>query len=126
MRYVNSTIELDNSVIRKLNNNAITALEMTAEAIHTDVVQAEVMPFDVGVLQQDNTFVDISNSRNGEVRIVSSTPYARRLYFHPEYNYQTEENTFAGGEWFKWWLPDGIYNNDIKKHFRRIYKRLNR
>lgn len=127
MAYVNSTIELNNAVIRKLNDNAIKALEMTGEAIHTAVVQAEVMPFDVGTLQQDNTFVDMSNSSNGEVRIVSSTPYARRLYFHPEYNYQTEENAFAGGEWFKWWLPgEGAYQDDFKKYFRRIYKRLNR
>ena len=38
----------------------MTALEQTAEALHTEVVQAQVMPFDTGHLQnEDATFVMI-------------------------------------------------------------------
>ena len=126
-KYVKSTVKFNTPVIKKINANAVKALEMTGEAIHTDIVQAEVMPFDTGHLQQDATFVDVSDSRDGRVRIVTSTPYARRLYYHPEYNYQIYENAFAGGEWFKPWLKGGgVHQDDIKKYFNNILKRLNR
>lgn len=28
-------------------------------------------------------------------------PYARKLYYHPEYNFSTEHNPEAGGYWFE-------------------------
>ena len=89
--------------LRALDDAAIRALEKTAEAIHTEVVQEQVMPFRTGHLQNDSTFVDTSDSARGHVDIVSSTPYARRLYFHPEYNFNREENPNAGGRWFDPW-----------------------
>lgn len=96
----NSIIKINTQRLRELSQAQVTALEKTAEALHTEVVQAQVMPFDTGNLQNDNTFVDYTYSKGGRARIVSTTPYARRLYFHPEYNFQTYENPFAGGEWF--------------------------
>ena len=88
---VKSSVTLNLPRIRQLTQAAITALEQTGEALHTEVVQAQVMPFDTGHLEEDATFVDYSDSADGIVRIVSSTPYARRLYYHPEYNFQTDE-----------------------------------
>lgn len=38
-----------------------------------------------------------------EVSIVSDTPYARRLYFHPECNFNRDENIAAGGELLTPW-----------------------
>lgn len=126
-KYVKSTVKLNMQGIKKLNDNAVKALEMTAEALHTDIVQAEVMPFDSGELQQEATFVDVSDSKDGRARIVSSTPYARRLYFHPEYDFQKYENAFAGGEWFNPWLKGGgVHQDDAKKYYSKILKRLNR
>ena len=80
---VQSSVKMNFPRIKQLTQTAVTALEMTAEALHTEVVQAQVMPFDSGHLEEDATFVDYGDSRHGRVRLVSSTPYARRLYYHP-------------------------------------------
>lgn len=120
---VKSSVTLNLPRIRQLTQAAITALEQTGEALHTEVVQAQVMPFDTGHLEEDATFVDYSDSADGLVRIVSSTPYARRLYYHPEYNFQTDENPFAGGEWFEPWLPGGVSQDFAKDVFKRFYKK---
>lgn len=120
---VKSSVTLNLPRIRQLTQAAITALEQTGEALHTEVVQAQVMPFDTGHLQEDATFVDYSDSADGLVRIVSSTPYARRLYYHPEYNFQTDENPFAGGEWFEPWLPGGVNQDFAKDAFKEFYKK---
>ena len=90
---VSSRITIDTVAVNNLCGLAKDALVQTAEALHTEVVQAEVMPRDMGTLQNESTFVDTSGRDFGRVSIVSSTPYARRLYFHPEYN-------FHRGEWF--------------------------
>lgn len=118
-----STVKLNMGRIQELNQAAVSALERTAEALHTEVVQAQVMPFGTGHLQEDATFVEYKNSAQGKVSIISSTPYARRLYYHPEYNFQTDENPFAGGEWFKPWLPGGVSAGFAKEAFQRFYKK---
>ncbi|MDY2725680.1 MAG: hypothetical protein SOV36_02535 [Anaerostipes faecalis] len=109
--------------LRKLCEAQITALEKTAEALHTEVVQAQVMPFDTGNLQNESTFVDVTSSSLGRVQIISATPYARRLYYHPEYHFSTLENPFAGGEWFTPWLPGGIYQDFAQTAFKKFYRK---
>ena len=121
---VRSTVRMNMPRIRQLSQAAIQALELTAEALHTEVIQAQIMPFDTGNLQNESTFVDYSKSNNGKVVLVSSTPYARRMYYHPEYNFQTNENPNAGGEWYKDWLPGGSKENFAPKEFKEFYKRV--
>lgn len=121
---VDSRVRMNFARIKQLTQAAITALEKTAEALHTEVIQAQVMPFETGNLQDENTFVDYKDSKHGKVALVSSAPYARRLYYHPEYNFQTDENPFAGGEWYEPWLPGGINQNFAKETFRKIYKKV--
>lgn len=121
---VKSHIKLNLPRIKELSQAAVTALEMTAEALHTEVLQAQVMPFETGHLQDDATFVDYSESRQGKVTLVSSTPYARRLYYHPEYNFQTDENPNARGKWYEDWLPGGINQDFAKEAFKRLYKKV--
>lgn len=58
-------IKLNHAALRKLDQAAIRALEQTAEAIHTEIVQAQVIPFRTGHLQNDSTFVDCSRSAPG-------------------------------------------------------------
>lgn len=145
---VNSIIKIDDTKLKQLSENAVKALEMTAEALHTEVVQAQVMPRDTGALQNEKTFVDDSKSQSGKASIVSEGPYARRLYYHPEYNFHRkpweervlngvtkkgkkkyrivkhEGNVNAQGEWFKPWLPGGEHEDFCAKMFKRHYKRL--
>lgn len=121
---VKSTVKMNFPRIKQLTQAAVTALEMTAEALHTEVVQAQVMPFDSGNLQNENAFVDYSESKQGKTTLVSSTPYARRLYYHPEYDFQTDENPFAGGEWYEPWLPGGVSQDFARNAFKRLYKKV--
>ncbi len=157
-----SKVKLNFPKIKQLQQSQIAALEQTAEALHTEVVQAQVMPFDDpqvtekrvygkrgqfakngreykgklvketvhggGTLQNESTFVDYSRSNAGTVSLVSSTPYARRLYFHPEYNFDKGENPNAKGRWLEDWAepPDGNGNKSewIRKTFKELYRRL--
>lgn len=119
----NSTIKINHAAIRKITKAQVTALEKTAEALHTEVVQAQVMPFDTGALQNENTFVDYSNCIYGTATLVSSTPYARRLYFHPEYNFQKKENPNAKGKWLEDWLPGGEQEDFAGDAYKKMYRR---
>ena len=101
---VTSRIILDQSAIDRLDKVAIECIALTADATLTELRDRQVMPFDTGNLQNDSTFVD--DSQKGKASIVSSTPYARRLYFHPEYNYRRNNNGNAGGRWFDSFLND--------------------
>lgn len=155
---VDSTVKIDIRKIRKLTKASITALEQTAEALHTEVVQAQVMPFDDpqvierrvygkrgqfakngreykgklvretvhggGTLQNESTFVDYRKSNSGVASIVSSTPYARRLYYHPEYHFDKGENPDAKGKWYEDWMPGGKHEDFCQKAFAELYKRL--
>ena len=121
---VKSTVKFDWGVIRKLEAAQITALEQTAEFLHTEVVQAQVMPFDTGNLQNESTFVDDSKSKEGKVTIAHNTPYARRMYYHPEYHFQKRENPNARGKWYADWLTGGSREKDCQKAYAQFYKRL--
>ena len=101
---VTSRIELNVGVLNMLDNAQYEALAQTADATLTELRDRQTMPFDTGNLQNDSTFVD--DSQRDKVSIVSSTPYARRLYFHPEYNYRRANNSRAGGKWFESFLND--------------------
>lgn len=132
---VKSKFTINKIRIKELEQAAVTTLEQTGEALHKEVVQAQVIPRDTGTLQgEGGTFVDYSKSKQGKVSIVSSTPYARRLYYHPEYNFHRsvwfdeygekhEGNIAAGGKWFDPWLPGGTHQDFVPKTFRRLYRR---
>lgn len=120
----NSIVKMNTMRIKQLGKAQIMALEQTAEALHTEVVQAQVFPFDTGNLQNESTFVDYSKTAKGIATLVSSTPYARRLYFHPEYNFSAAENPNAKGEWFEDWLPGGKYEKFAPKAFKEFYRRV--
>lgn len=121
---VKSTVKLNMPRIRQLSKAAVIALEMTAEALHTEVVQAQVFPFDTGNLQNESTFVDCSDSSKGKVTLVSNTPYARRLYYHPEFNFQNDENPNAKGNWYEDWTPGGSKADFAPNAFKKIYKKV--
>ena len=110
---VSSRVELNYSVLNMLDNAQFEALAQTADATLTELRDRQVMPFDTGNLQNDSTFVD--DSQKTTVSIVSSTPYARRLYFHPEYNYRRGNNASAGGKWFESFLNDDFIANAYAK-----------
>lgn len=121
---VGSKVHLNMERIRELTRAQVDALEQTAEALHTEVVQAQVVPRDTGNLQNESMFVDYSESGKGKVSIVHSTPYARRLYYHPEYHFQKDENPNAKGHWFEDWEEGGEHDEFAMNAFKEIYRRL--
>lgn len=106
---VTSKIKLDQAMLSKLDHIQYDILPQVADATLTELRDRQSMPFDTGNLQNDSTFV--GDSRITRVSIVSSTPYARRLYFHPEYNFRRNNNGSAGGKWFDSFLNDDFILN---------------
>ena len=102
-------------MLKQLDTAQQTALRNTTDALLKQIKNSQVMPFDTGNLQNESTFADYSNLANGETKIVSSTPYARRLYYHPEFNFSRDENIAAGGK-------GGTRQNFCQKAFARFYK----
>lgn len=115
---VTSRIELNMSVLNMLDNAQRQAFEQTADATLTELRDRQVVPFDTGNLQNDSTFIDTSQS--DKVSIVSATPYARRLYFHPEYNFKRGNNANAGGKWFDSFLNDDFIASAYAKLLKQI------
>ena len=120
--FVKSTIKLNIPRISRLDKATTTALEETIEALKTEIIMAQVMPFDTGNMQNNSTFTDVSKSRQGSVSLITSTPYARRMYYHPEYNFQTKENAHAQGQWLEPWI-NGKNKDFVGKAFAKFYKK---
>ena len=116
-----TTININQSAINNISNAAKRALIKTGEAMHTEIVQAQVIPRDKGTLQGEAFTVDDSRANDGVVSLVHSTPYARRLYFHPEYNFSKLENPNARGEWFEPWIS-GNQNERFAQVFAEFLK----
>ena len=119
---VSSTVTIYQDVLDQINKKAVRALEKTGDALMGQVKNTQVMPFDTGTLQNASTSVDRSRSADGIVTIISATPYARRLYYHPEYDFQRTFNIAAGGEWFTPWEPGGRRSGFVPKAFARFMK----
>lgn len=138
-----STVKMKLPRIRQLTQAAVTALELTGEALHTEVVQAQVIPHMDGALQGENFFVDYSDCRNGRVTFVHATPYARRLYYHPEYDFHKgpweetiqhkdgtishlthDGNPNAKGKWFEDWEAGGSKADFAPKVYKQFYKKV--
>ncbi|MDM1006154.1 hypothetical protein QTJ04_07775 [Clostridium perfringens] len=94
------TIKLDRTKINTLINARNKALEQTTEAILSDIKTSAVVPKDTGELERSG-FVDLSKLDDGIASIIFDTPYARRLYWHPEYNFRHDKNINAQGKWMQ-------------------------
>lgn len=115
------TSKINYKALKEIHELAIDALVETADAVKSDLVDSQTMPFDTGALQNRSTFVNDRKKKSGTVSIVSDTPYARRLYFHPEYNFQKSHNSNASAMWFEPYIS-GKKKNFAKNTFNRILK----
>lgn len=117
------SFQFDLTGIKNLDESIQDCLEQTGEALHTEVINAQVIPFDIGTMQDDDTFVDDSQSSRGLIEIVTTSIQARRLYFHPEYDFQTINNPNAKGLWWEDWLPGGKNADFAQKAFSELLRR---
>lgn len=119
-------IRLDARALNKLDGSVLKAAEMTMEALRTDVLSDQVMPYNAGTMQNDDTFTDVwqdGETIHGALVTGSlGSPQARRLYFHPEYNFQTINNRNAGGEWLEPWI-NGDKKDFVKDTFQAIFNK---
>lgn len=117
-------ITLNKRNIKMLEGNAAKALAMATDATLTDVRTSQRIPFDQGTMQNDQTSKDTSEVAKGKAYIYTSAPQATRLYFHPEYNFQTVNNPNAGAGWFDPWVK-GDKKTFAKNAFAKFYRQLN-
>lgn len=110
--------------INGILENARLALIDTAEAVKTDLIQSQTMPFDTGTMQNDNTFVEDKKVIKGVVKIVSDTPYARKVYFDPEIHIKQRKNPNAKQYWFEDYITGSKKDLPIK-YFKQALKRRN-
>lgn len=127
MKISNVKIEMNQSVMNLMKEAADKALELTAEAILSDLVSRAVIPKDTGELERSHFVAKIDNMI---YQIVSSSVYARRWYFNlEEVTFQKTKNQNAQDHWMDYYL-DGegkkwiinTYMNFWKKESRGIIK----
>lgn len=120
---VKSKIKINKQKVKEIEDATILSLKQTATATLTDIISQGYIPFDSGNLQNEGTFVDIEEAENGKVSIVSSTPYARRLYYNADgFNFQSVNNSNARDHWFEPYI-DGQDKDFIKETFKKFLKR---
>ncbi|MEG0165646.1 hypothetical protein [Anaerorhabdus sp.] len=91
-------VEFYPNKIQQLVDASDRALELTAEAILSDLIAREVVPKDTGELERSGF---VKKVKLGVYQIIFDTPYARRLYWHPEFNFRQDKNANARGEWME-------------------------
>lgn len=128
-------IKINTKGIKAAEDDILRALGITALALQKKVREADVVPRDTGQLEDVKFFVDDSDIRNGVVSLVFEGPYARRLYYHPEYNFHREPwvdkngqrhdgNPNAQGLWMSLWEPGGVYADQPQELFAAIIEQI--
>lgn len=117
-------VQLDQAKLKQLNKTHLKALELTAEAVLSDIKTSAVVPKDTGELERSG-FIDITEIQNAIVKVIFDTPYARRMYHHPEYNFRTDKNPNAQGKWMEMYIQGGK-ESFIKETYAKFFKQLNK
>lgn len=118
---VKVTVKLDNAKIARLEEIQKQAFEMTVEAVLSDIKTSAVTPKQTGELERSG-FVEIKDMI---ASIIFDTPYARRLYWHPEYNFRHDKNINAQGLWMQAYI-DGDKKDFIKETYMKFLKQLSK
>ena len=100
----------------------IQVVEGAKDSILSDIMAAEVVPKQTGELER-SAQIDTSKVKRGKVSISYDTPYARRLYWHPEYTFRKDKNRHAQGEWLRAWA-EGKKTRSVTQSFKNLLKKL--
>lgn len=123
---VKVTVKLDNKKISSLIESSKQALEQTGDSLLTDIRNSAVVPKDTGELER-SSFVDTTGINWGHIRIMFDTPYARRLYWHPEYDFRDDKNVNAQGKWMESYIngeKQDFMKNAYLEHWKNFSKGL--
>ena len=116
------TVNMNKKGLKKIKDAQIIACKKTAMKMLAEKIDAQEIPMNEGTLQNVLTDVDDSSARLGLVQIVSEGPYAARLYYNPQYNFNQEFNTNAKGEWWEDFLT-GKNKDRPAKLYEYFYKK---
>lgn len=111
-------INLDRNAIKDIEKAVKKSAVEAMEILKSDLVSSETMPFDNGDMQNNNTSVEATE--NGAV-LITGSPQARRLYYHPEYNFQQGKNHSAGALWLEPYTT-GDKKDLLKDEFEKSLK----
>lgn len=112
--------DIDETVLENAEINAIDCLWKTAEALHTDVVQSQVMPRDTGDMQ--NKFTSVQKVGKKAYKLLTTRPYAKWVYFNPENKkIHKEKNPNARDHWLEPYIS-GDKKNYIYETFMKFTK----
>lgn len=92
---IKANLKLNPKAIKKIEDAAIKALPMTMEAMKTEVNNMQVVPKETGNLEESAK----TGAENNRGFLSYNTPYARRLYYNPQFNFRTDKNPNAQGRW---------------------------
>lgn len=84
-----------NSISNRIGEGLIAAQVVLDEQVLKD--SNSFAPQDTGNLIESG----IRSSAFGSGRVEWDTPYARKLYYNPQYNFSKDRNPQAGGLWFE-------------------------
>lgn len=107
--------------LKALKKAQVIAIKKTAMKMLQEKVDMQEIPMNEGTLQNVKTDVDDRAAERGNVQIVSQGPYAARLYYNPQYNFNQEFNTNAKGEWWEDFLT-GKNKDRPEKLYGYFYK----
>ena len=126
-------IKLNHKAIRRLEQAALAAAIEALEVLCTDIANSYTMPFDTGNMQNGGTYtagftvegnsvINMSEGDEIHVCLTNDAPQARRLYYHPEYNFQRGKNKNAGAYWLEPYIR-GNKKEFVKAEFIETFRK---
>lgn len=116
-------ITINTAEIDRLKEEMKNALVITMGILQDRIREEQVIPRDTGALQGLKFYIDDSRKNEGIVQLVNEGPYARRLYYHPEYNFRHDKNKNAQGMWFSPWTKGGYFEKEPQEIFEKVMRK---
>lgn len=125
----------DKNGLKHIDKSMAKALAESGKPLQDDIREEQIIPRMDGTLSGEGFSYDTRTANKGYIRFMFSTPYARRLYFHPEYHFHHEPwvdskgrnhdgNPNAQGMWMKPWFKGGKYEKRPSEILAGILKGL--
>lgn len=115
-------IKLDAALLARIEEQVKAAAMTAMETTKTDLETAQTMPRNTGRMQGTLKTDQFRDGEEIRTRLATNTPYARRLYFHPEYNFQKAKNPNAGALWYEPYESSGGKADFIRNAFAQALK----
>lgn len=123
----------DKKGLKHIDDELARALALSGKVLQDDIREEQVIPRMDGTLSGEAFTVDTSTAKKGYIRFSFDTPYARRLYFHPEYHFHKapwtdskglnhDGNPNAQGEWMRHWFEGGKFEKRPSQILAKILK----